>query len=129
MQPHLIKCFDNIKRLDFGDNPSSIDIFNMFSGEGEKVSLGKNLKARGNVEAWLGSVEDHMFKSLRELTKVAVGEYEEQERIPWIKTQATQVVLTVAAIYWAKEVEVRLTTGEQDESRVASLKDLSELVF
>ena len=112
MQPHLIKCFDNIKRLDFGDSPTSIDIFAMFSGEGEKVSLGKNLKARGNVEAWLGSVEDHMFKSLRELTKVAVGEYEEQDRIHWIKTHATQVVLTVCIIFWAKEVEVRLTNAE-----------------
>ena len=36
-----------------------------------------------------------MFKSLRELTKSAVGEYEEQDRIHWIKTHATQVVITV----------------------------------
>ena len=27
-------CFDNIKRLDFGDSPSSIDISAMYSGEG-----------------------------------------------------------------------------------------------
>ena len=91
MQPHLIKCFDNIKKLDFGDKADSIDIFAMYSGEGEKVGLGKGLRARGNVEIWLGSVEDHMFKSLRELTKIAVGEYEEQDRIHWIKTHATQV--------------------------------------
>lgn len=78
VQPHLIKCFDNIKRLDFGDSSTSIDIFNMFSGEGEKVGLGKNLKARGNVETWLGKVEEHMFTSLRDLTKLAVQEYEEQ---------------------------------------------------
>ena len=112
VQPHLIKCFDNIKRLDFGDSASSIDIFAMFSGEGEKVGLGKNLKARGNVEVWLGSVEDHMFKSLRELTKIAVGEYQDQDRIHWIKTHATQVVICVCIIYWAKEVEVRLATAE-----------------
>ena len=84
----------------------------MFSGEGEKVGLGKNLKARGNVEVWLGSVEDHMFKSLRELTKIAVGEYQDQDRIHWIKTHATQVVICVCIIYWAKEVEVRLATAE-----------------
>ena len=113
VQPHLIKCFDNIKKLDFGDSPGSIDIFAMYSGEGEKVGLGKNLKARGNVETWLGSVEEHMFSSLRALTKLAVQEYEEQERIPWVKSHITQVVLTVASIFWAKEIETRLE-GEGD---------------
>ena len=55
------KCFDGIRRLDFGDDPNSIDIFAMISGEGEKVSLGKNLKARGNVEKWLCDVEAAMM--------------------------------------------------------------------
>jgi hypothetical protein len=31
-------------RLDFGDDPKSIDIHAMVSGEGERVALGKNLK-------------------------------------------------------------------------------------
>ena len=55
------KCFDGIRRLDFGDDPNSIDIFAMISGEGERVSLGKNLKARGNVEKWLCDVEAAMM--------------------------------------------------------------------
>lgn len=55
------KCFDGIRRLDFGDDPKSIDIFAMISGEGERVSLGKNTKARGNVEKWLGDVESAMI--------------------------------------------------------------------
>lgn len=33
----------------------------MLSGEGERVSLGKNTKARGNVEKWLGDVEASMI--------------------------------------------------------------------
>ena len=115
VQPHLIKCFDNIKRLDFGDAPSSIDIFAMFSSEGEKVSLGKNLKARGNVESWLCSVEDHMFKSLKDLTKSGCQDYEDQGRIEWIKSHVTQVVLTVANIFWAREVETRLL-GSNDQA-------------
>ena len=56
-----------------------------------------------------------------------MGEYEVQERIHWIKTHATQIVICVCIIFWAKEVEVRLTTGEQDESRVASLKDYFDI--
>lgn len=61
VQPHMGKCFDGIRRLDFGEDPKSIDIYAMISGEGEKVALGKNLKARGNVEKWLGDVEASMI--------------------------------------------------------------------
>lgn len=53
VQPHLRKCFDNLVGLTFGDEPGSIDIHAMISSEGEKVPLGKNLKARGYVEDWL----------------------------------------------------------------------------
>ena len=34
VQPHMSKCFDGIKSLDFGDDPKSVDIYAMFSGEG-----------------------------------------------------------------------------------------------
>jgi dynein heavy chain len=51
VQPHLRKCFDCIQALTFGEN-GSIDILAMVSPEGESVSLGKNLKARGAVEEW-----------------------------------------------------------------------------
>jgi dynein heavy chain len=33
VQPHMGKCFDGIRRLDFGDDPKSIDILAMISGE------------------------------------------------------------------------------------------------
>lgn len=47
VQPHLGKCFDGIRRLEFGgDDPKSPDILAMVSAEGEKVPLGKNLKVR-----------------------------------------------------------------------------------
>ena len=58
VQPHMMKCFDAIKKLDFGgEHPSSpapkdensIDIYGMISSEGEYVSLGQNLKARNQV--------------------------------------------------------------------------------
>lgn len=56
---------DGIRSLDFGEDPKSIDIFAMVSSEGEYIQLGKNLKARGNVENWLTSVEQNMVSSLR----------------------------------------------------------------
>ena len=45
VQPHLSKCFEGIRRLEFGgDDPKSPDILAMVSAEGEKVPLGKTLK-------------------------------------------------------------------------------------
>jgi hypothetical protein len=38
--------------LDFGDDPKSIDIFAMVSGEGERVALGKNLKVCNEQSRW-----------------------------------------------------------------------------
>jgi dynein heavy chain len=32
VQPHMGKCFDGIRRLDFGQDPKSTDIFAMVSG-------------------------------------------------------------------------------------------------
>ena len=105
VQPHLIKCFDNIKKLDFGSSPTSVDISGMYSQEGERVGLGKNLKARGTVEQWLGYVEEAMVKSLRAEMKQGLLDYQGQERLAWAKSHIAQVVLTVAMMYWCKEVE------------------------
>lgn len=63
VQPHLRKCFDNLVGLTFGDEPGSIDIHAMISSEGEKVPLGKNLKARGYVEDWLSQARARHYFS------------------------------------------------------------------
>ena len=55
-----------------------------YVGEGESVALGKNLKARGNVETWLGSVESSMVQSLRRLAKQAWQTYPETAREDWV---------------------------------------------
>jgi dynein heavy chain len=109
VQPHLIKCFDNIKALEFGEHPQTPDILAMLSGEGERIGMGKNLKVRGEVETWLSSVEESMILSLRKLMKQAVLDYEEEARLAWVRSHASQVVLTVANVYWAKAVSAALT--------------------
>lgn len=53
VQPHLQKCFDGIRSLDFGDDPKSIDILAMVSGEGERVPLTKNLKVWWVESFWV----------------------------------------------------------------------------
>uniref|UniRef100_A0A803SX01 Dynein axonemal heavy chain 6 n=1 Tax=Anolis carolinensis TaxID=28377 RepID=A0A803SX01_ANOCA len=81
VQPHLRKCFDSISKLEF---VLTNDILAMLSPEGEKVNLGKGLKARGNVEDWLGKVEEAMFNSLRRLSKAAIADYQVKERVEWV---------------------------------------------
>ncbi|KAK3237367.1 hypothetical protein CYMTET_52552 [Cymbomonas tetramitiformis] len=135
VQPHMSKCFDGIRRLDFGEDPKSIDIYAMISGEGERVSLGKNLKARGNVEVWLTLVESHMGTSLRRLAKMALNKYVETPRTEWVLQHPAQMVVTISQIYWCQQMEDRLKSSETHaalseflETNVAQLAELTKLV-
>ncbi|XP_074661680.1 dynein axonemal heavy chain 6-like [Tubulanus polymorphus] len=150
VQPHLRKCFDAIASLEFGiQAPTSSegkatpdvaaaaaaaaaggdatpeiqytnDILAMISPEKEKVSLGKGLKARGNVEDWLCKVEDAMFKSLRNLVKEAKKDYERREREDWVVLHASQIVLTVSQMMWCRDVTEIL---EADFNRLEGMRD------
>ena len=51
----------------------------------------QNVKARGNVENWLGLVEDSMMVSLRKLTKAAIGDFETKPRHVWATQHPSQV--------------------------------------
>uniref|UniRef100_A0A8C8RP36 Dynein axonemal heavy chain 6 n=1 Tax=Pelusios castaneus TaxID=367368 RepID=A0A8C8RP36_9SAUR len=93
VQPHLRKCFDSISKLEFAmmtptegeqEKVFTNDILAMLSPEGERVGLGKGLKARGNVEDWLSKVEEAMFSSLRRLTKAAIADYQTRVRMEWV---------------------------------------------
>ncbi|ORX87336.1 hypothetical protein BCR32DRAFT_215454 [Anaeromyces robustus] len=135
VQPHLGKCFDSIKSLEFGSEPKSIDIFAMNSPEGERVPFGKTLKARGNVESWLGSVEEGMVSILKKLIKAALNDYDEQDKNEWIMSHVGMVVLTVSQIIWCRDVTECIECGNpKDElnkmydSSVQNLNNLASVV-
>uniref|UniRef100_A0A803U0S0 Dynein axonemal heavy chain 6 n=1 Tax=Anolis carolinensis TaxID=28377 RepID=A0A803U0S0_ANOCA len=75
VQPHLRKCFDSISKLEFAY---------MAPAEGEEKVLTNDILARGNVEDWLGKVEEAMFNSLRRLSKAAIADYQVKERVEWV---------------------------------------------
>jgi len=118
VQPHMMKCFDAIKKLDFGGehesspvrtkDETSVDIYGMISSEGEYVTLGKNLKARGEVEHWLSSVEKAMVTQLRILCKEALDDYEGRDRHQWVFDHAGQLLINVSQITWARGAESAL---------------------
>ena len=63
-------------KLTFGSEEGSIDILEMVSGEDEHVGLGKNLKARGNVEDWMTLVELRMKSELTLALKEGLVDYD-----------------------------------------------------
>uniref|UniRef100_A0A7S2SR52 AAA+ ATPase domain-containing protein n=1 Tax=Mucochytrium quahogii TaxID=96639 RepID=A0A7S2SR52_9STRA len=112
VQPHLRKCFDALVGIDFGSKPGSIDIEAMLSPEGERIELGKNLKARGNVEDWLSSVEHHMKMSLQKLMKVGLLDYPTKARKQWVLDHPGQIVATVAQMTWVQDTEAALRSAD-----------------
>lgn len=112
VQPHVRKCFDAIKSLEFGDGgvdeeggkKYTNDILAMNCPWGEQVQFGKGLKARGNVEVWLGDVEKAMVKALTNGGKAAIVDYAARERTEWAQNHPSQIVLMVSQIYWTKDV-------------------------
>ena len=105
VQPHMRKCFDAIQKLEFGaEGKTANDILAMISPEGERVSLGKGLKARGNVEVWLCSVEEAMVKNLYNLHKAAIADFYEKSRPEWTKHHSSQVIISVSQIMYNRDV-------------------------
>ncbi|XP_063073303.1 dynein axonemal heavy chain 6 [Engraulis encrasicolus] len=141
VQPHLRKCFDAIARLEFallppGDSAApegeaekvfSNDILAMVSPEGEKVALGKGLKARGNVEDWLGKVEEGMFSSLRRLSKASIADYQNKPREEWVVAgHPSQVVLTISQLMWCRDMDGCL---EGDHDHFQALQQFEQTNF
>ncbi|GAB1605440.1 dynein axonemal heavy chain 6 isoform X2 [Argonauta hians] len=100
VQRHLLKCFygklefkevmvpsENSNELDTDEKMSlqlSNEIIGMISPEGEKLSLGKGLKSRGNVEDWLCKVEEAMFVNIRKVLKSELSDYDESKYEQWV---------------------------------------------
>lgn len=49
------------------------------------------MKARGNVENWLGLVEESMMVSLKKLAKIALADFDTKLRHEWATQHASQV--------------------------------------
>lgn len=99
------------------------DIIAMISPEGERVQLGKGLKARGNVEDWLGKVEESMFVSLRKKMKAGIVDFKNKKREEWVLYHPNQIVLAVSQIMWAKDVHAILDHGK---NKVAEMSEFEK---
>jgi dynein heavy chain len=117
VQPHLSKCFDAIKSLEFSSNdPKNIDIVAMISPEGERVNFLKTIKARGNVESWLGTVEEGMIAVLKRLIKSSIADFEDNKRSEWVREHVGQVVLAGNQVIWTRDVTDALKAGDPNKA-------------
>ena len=70
VQPHMSKCFDGVRRLEFGENGG--EVAGLVGNEGERMALHPPVKTRGGSEAWLAATETAMVGALRKLAQNAV---------------------------------------------------------
>ena len=104
VQPHLRKCFDAIAHIDFTEVKNSKEMIAMRSAENECVDFSDSVFAEGNVEHWMGSIENMMRKSLKDITANCLKEYPPDglDRKEWFFRYPAQAVITVDQIMWTK---------------------------
>ena len=105
IQVHLIKLFDNVRRVGFGK--SNKTILSMESVETESFCLTDSVPVNGPVETWMTTLEEEMKKSLWKITKTAVFRYAKEDRKSWIASENTlgMTAISGSQIWWTWQVE------------------------
>lgn len=137
IQKHMKKCFDNIYKLDVGEDPKSTTVFAMISAEGEKVEFNKSVSTRGNeVENWLNMVQDQMRDTIGKKMKLGRNDLDNTERKKWVLDHPGQVIAVIAQIAWCNTTEYFLEQMSENPNSMAEwyqinfiqLSQLTELV-
>lgn len=83
----------------------------MYSTEYEEVVLRPAVYPEGNVENWLGQVENAMRNTLREIIGEALEIIETIPRKKWMYMWPGQIVLCGSQTYWTAHVEESITNN------------------
>eukprot|EP00072_Mus_musculus_P067792 XP_017169555.1 PREDICTED: dynein heavy chain 14, axonemal [Mus musculus] len=99
VQPHLVKCFENIRRIllwkqDVG--PPSVKM--LISAEGEGLVMPKKIRVRASVEQWMVNVEKSMFDVLKKFIIQGIEDWKYHTFSDWVMSHPGQVVITVIQI-------------------------------
>ncbi|XP_043933259.1 dynein axonemal heavy chain 2 [Protopterus annectens] len=135
IQPHLRKCFDNIKSLKMQKIGGSVkfEAAGMFSSDGECVEFTHPVLLEGPVEAWLCDVERTMRWTLKDLLKncrLALKKMT-SKRDKWVKEWPGQMLITSSQIQWTGDVSKALVTakerGDRKSLKIMKKKQVSML--
>jgi dynein heavy chain len=103
VQPHLRKCFEGIKSVNFQPD---LTITGMFSPENEYIYFVKPVDPKGkNIEHWMCDLKDAMVAGVKNNFMCAARDYVLVSRTDWMQKWAGQVVLNCSQLYWTREVE------------------------
>ena len=123
---HLPKLFDSVASLLFTpeseDTADRKDAHSMKSKDGELVPLKRHCLCFGQVEDWLGGLEDSMRSCVRDYMQDCVHAYGDKSREHWIRDFPAQVALCGTQIWWNNEVNTAFA-GIEDGTNENALKE------
>ncbi|KAM5165262.1 dynein axonemal heavy chain 14 [Mantella aurantiaca] len=125
VQPHLVKCFENIRHLDIKypiKSPPEVEM--IISAEGEKICMPKNVRVRGPVEQWLGNLETSMFDVVKKLVRAGVQDWGRSVFKQWMLIHPGQVVLVVSQIMFSKDCMRSFSAPEPEKELKIVLSNL-----
>uniref|UniRef100_A0A671XQT1 Dynein axonemal heavy chain 2 n=1 Tax=Sparus aurata TaxID=8175 RepID=A0A671XQT1_SPAAU len=125
MQPHLKKCFDNIKSLRIEEVGTTPIALGMFSADGEYIDFNEQVMLDRPVEVWLCDVEENMRATLKTQLKNCLTALKKTsgQRDKWVKAWPGQILITASQIQWTSDVTQSLNTSkERAESSLKSMK-------
>ena len=129
VQPFLSKVFEAMKALTF---TGELVATQMHSKEGEVIDfVTPVVTANKNVEMWMTDVEDQMLAGIREVIKIGVESYLDEQRTKWVLGNPGQVVLNSSQVHWTAEVEEamhEMTLAKYFRKLTDQLLDLVRLV-
>ena len=133
VQPHLSKCFEGINHVNF--NESNTIIQELVSSKDEVVPLFDQINVvsdvcRGNVEVWLGMLEQSMIETMKKLSNDALKDLEKKRRIDWIKEMhwPGQLIQIIDQVVWTQGVENGIMENKLKEFLDKLDVELSEVV-
>ncbi|XP_069879248.1 LOW QUALITY PROTEIN: dynein axonemal heavy chain 14 [Dipodomys merriami] len=136
VQPHLVKCFENIKQVliwkgEIG--PPAVKM--LISAEGEGLLLPKKIRIRSAVEQWLLNVEKSMFDVVKKFVSQGVEDWMQQDFSLWAVSHPGQVVLTVGQIMFHNDcIRSFVSSNPREELEkvhvavIWHLKEVAELI-
>ena len=121
VQPHMGKCFDAIKSINFGDKAQRATILGYNDPKTESVKLSEGVEAEGPVETWLLAFQAGMVRSLYDNMKASVLSYPEHgqksiERKEWLFSYPAQIGIAVDQIIWSDNMAKALIQMENGEN-------------
>uniref|UniRef100_A0A3Q3RVK4 Dynein axonemal heavy chain 2 n=1 Tax=Mastacembelus armatus TaxID=205130 RepID=A0A3Q3RVK4_9TELE len=114
VQPHLKKCFDNIKSLRIEKLGSKSEAIGMSSADGEYIKFHDSVQLDRPVECWLCDVEKTMHITLKNCLKECLVALRKMRghRDQWVKDWPGQMLITSSQIQWTADVTKCLSASK-----------------